>query len=97
MFDPYALGALGPDHHDRLVADLDNFARDAGIQPHWIGTPLADDVTASERDYLRAFNRHAAEGEVAGLGHDARRIRLLVRCQKNEPDRNDLRGLICQL
>lgn len=69
MFDPYALGALSPDHHDRLVADLDNFARDAGIQPHWIATPLADEVTATERDYLRAFNRHAAEGEVAGMAY----------------------------
>lgn len=67
MFDPYAQGALVPDVHERLVADLDNFARDAGIQKHWIATPLGDGVSDWEREYIKAFKRHCVEGSVAGL------------------------------
>ena len=67
MVDPYASGVLQREHHDRLVADLDNFARDAGIQPRWIYEPLPKTVSADEIDYLRRFRRHIASGDVAGL------------------------------
>jgi hypothetical protein len=65
--DPYASGVLVKEHHDRLVADLDNFARDAGIQSRWIYAPLPDTVTEGERAYLKAFRAHCASGAVAGL------------------------------
>lgn len=65
--DPYASGVLVPEHHERLVADLDNFARDAGIQPHWIHSPLPPTVSEEVRDYLRNFKRHQAQGTTAGL------------------------------
>jgi len=69
--DPYAFGALNAEHHARLVADLENYARDAGIQPHWIYHPLPDDVTAAERNYLRHFRKHLA-GESSGLCYTAK-------------------------
>jgi len=65
--DPYATGVLKKEYHERLVADLDNFARDAGIQQHWIYTPLPDEVTKVEIDYLKNFRRHMAGHTVAGL------------------------------
>lgn len=67
-FDPYAAGVLVPEHHDRLVADLDNFALDAGIQAHWICRPLPDDFTKREIDYLKAFRKHlSGETGVSGV------------------------------
>jgi hypothetical protein len=64
-FDPYASGVLRKDHHDRLVADLDNFARDAGIVPHWICEPMPE-MDEKLETYLRRFRHHAGEG-VAGV------------------------------
>ena len=60
--DPYASGVLHKEHHDRLVADLGNYALDAGIQPHWIWSPLPDDFTKREIDYLKSFRKHQAGG-----------------------------------
>ena len=65
-FDPYASGVLDAAHHSRLVADLSTYAFDAGIQPHWICTPLPGDMCEGERDYLRRFRKHSAKG-VSGL------------------------------
>lgn len=62
MQNPYALGALHPDHHERIVADLEGFAQDAGIQPQYICSPLGDFVTDEERDYLKGFRRQAQAG-----------------------------------
>ena len=45
--DPYASGVLHPEVHDRLVKDLDHFARDAHIAPKWICTPAAIDQQTS--------------------------------------------------
>ena len=67
MTDPYATGVLKKDHHDRLVADLASFAKDAGIQPRWIWTALADTCGPKEVAYVRQFNRHRAEGLIQGL------------------------------
>ncbi|MCO5157895.1 MAG: hypothetical protein M9945_14295 [Aquamicrobium sp.] len=58
--DPYKDGVLVKEHHERLVADIDNFALDAGIKPHWIYRPLPDDFTKREIDYLKAFRKHIA-------------------------------------
>ncbi len=65
--DPYAEGVLVPEHHARLVADLDNFAKDAGIQPKWIYSPLPDTFGPEERGYVRHFRKHAAEGTPSGM------------------------------
>ena len=65
--DPYATGVLQKAHHERLVAGIDGFARDAGIQPFWIWTPLAKTVSEAEIDYIRDFRKHKVEGLVQGL------------------------------
>lgn len=62
MQNPYELGALHPDHHERIVADLEGFAQDAGIQPQYICSPLGDFVTDEEREYLKGFRRQAQAG-----------------------------------
>ncbi len=62
LVDPYASGVLKREHHERLVADLDSFAQDAGIQPHWIWSQLPDDVPHSTREYLRHFRKHSSNG-----------------------------------
>lgn len=88
MFDPYGSGALVPEVHDRLVADIDNFAKDAGIQKHWIATPLGDEVGPKELTYVKAFKRHLAEGDVSGLCYSGKagitsidqRMSLLAGC-----------------
>jgi hypothetical protein len=66
-FDPYASGVLVKEHHERLVADLPRFARDAGIQPRWVATPLADACGPTEIDYVKKFNIHRAGGTLQGL------------------------------
>ena len=64
--DPYATGILFPDHHDRLVADLDRYARDAGIQPRCIWTPLPKNGE-DEAEYVRRFHFHKVEGVKQGI------------------------------
>ncbi len=66
-FDHFASGVLSPDHHDRLVANIDHYAKDAGIQPKWISTSLADTCGPEEVDYIRNFHFHRTGGKVQGL------------------------------
>lgn len=61
----YAMGVLSEEHHERIVADLDNFARDAGIQPKFIYSPMLD-MCEQVETYLRRFKFHTGEG-LAGL------------------------------
>jgi hypothetical protein len=66
--DPYNDGVLVKEHHERLVADIDNYALDAGIQPHWIWRALPDDFTKTEIEYLKSFRKHLQGGTgVSGL------------------------------
>lgn len=65
--DPYASGVLKKEVHERLVMNIDHYARDAGIQPHWVWTPLAETCTEQELDYVRQYPKHRREGLVAGL------------------------------
>jgi hypothetical protein len=65
--DPYASGVLKPEHHERLVANLDHYAKDAGIQPMWIWTRLSAACGPHEADYITGFRRHRASGQVHGL------------------------------
>ena len=67
MLDPYASGVLHKQHHERLVAGIDGFARDAGIQPKWIWTRLADTCGPEEVEWVTKFRRHQADGESFGL------------------------------
>ncbi len=60
--DVYASGVLEEKHHGRLVADLDNYARDAGIQPHWIYKPLAKTCGEGVIEWTRRFRFHKLEG-----------------------------------
>ncbi len=64
--DPYASGILKREVHARLVADLDNIARDAAIQPKWIWTPLEQTVSPAEVEWVKRFRYHPHEGR-AGL------------------------------
>lgn len=59
--DPYATGVLRKDVHERLVVDLENVARDAMIQEHWVWTPLADAVNPKIVNWVRGYNGHAPE------------------------------------
>jgi hypothetical protein len=65
--DPYATKVLFPEVHNRLVLGLKGYAEDAGIQPHWVWTPLADHVGEIECSYLKKFPGLRAEGQVNGL------------------------------
>jgi len=65
--DPYATGVLQQAHHERLVANLEGYARDAGIQPFWIWTALAKTVSEAEIEYVRDFRKHKIDGLVQGL------------------------------
>lgn len=56
--DPYATGVLDHEVHQRLVADIDNIASRAAIQPQWIWTPLADVVDPTVVDWVRKFKMH---------------------------------------
>jgi hypothetical protein len=67
MVDPYSFGILKPEHHARLVADLEGFARDANIQPAWIYEPLPESVGATERAYLRGFRHSLSSRTTSGL------------------------------
>ena len=64
--DPYASGVLVPTVHDRLVADIDNYARDANIPVRWIWTPLPEVCGPEEVEWLVGFRSHTAAG-FAGL------------------------------
>lgn len=67
--DPFAYGVLKKDVHNRLVADLEGYATDAGIQPHWIYTPLPDTITVAELNWLRDFRKHTVNGTCAGIAY----------------------------
>ncbi|MEY9560500.1 hypothetical protein [Sinorhizobium fredii] len=76
--DPYASGVLQEEHHSRLVADLENYARDAGIQPHWIWTPLPETVSDAEVAYLKNFRRHAVDGQIAGIAYCGKPVGVAI-------------------
>lgn len=66
IHDPYASGVLIEDVHHRLVADLDNIASSASIQPKWICTRLGDVVDTPVVEWVKGFRKHALSG-VTGL------------------------------
>lgn len=68
--NPYDAGVLQEEVHSRLVADLDKYALDAGILPHWIYNPLPSSLTIKERDYLVNFRQHVTgQTGVSGLSY----------------------------
>lgn len=67
MVDPYASKVLQKEHHARLVANIDNFAEDAGIQKHWIWTALPKEFSAAEIDYIKRFRQISLDGKTAGI------------------------------
>jgi hypothetical protein len=62
MTDPYTSGVLVEAHHERLVADMAHFARDAGIQPHWLSTSMIGLCAPEEIAYLKKFNQTEKRG-----------------------------------
>ena len=65
--DPYASGVLNPDEHDRLVANIAAYAKDAGIAPRWIWTKMSEVCGPAELEYARKFPHHRVEGKVQGF------------------------------
>jgi hypothetical protein len=65
--DPYATGVLKREHHDRLVAGLEGYARDAGIQPKWVWTPMSGVLNPKTADYFKKYHLIKAEGQVQGV------------------------------
>jgi hypothetical protein len=64
--DPYASGKLVKGVHDRLVANIENYARDAGVETHWLWEPLADHCGPHEVEWVKRFAFHRSE-RVHGL------------------------------
>jgi hypothetical protein len=54
-------GVLTPEKHERLVANLENYARDAGIPKELIWKALPA-LSVGEKDWLANFNKHRSEG-----------------------------------
>ena len=69
--DPYETKVLKRDVHDRLVQNLTSYAEDAGIQKHWVWTPLADHVSAVEFDYVKTYPTNPFRGDGEGSGIDS--------------------------
>lgn len=65
--DPYASGVLQKKHHERIVADLSGFAKDAGIQEHWIYTSLIGEAPASAIEYIKSFRQIVSDGKLSGV------------------------------
>lgn len=59
--DPWATGVLKKEHHHRLVANLDKFARVAGIDKKWVSRPLEDYCVPDEIKWFRTFPRHSID------------------------------------
>ena len=53
LTDPYASGVLTRERHARLVANIDNFAADAGIQPFWLTRRMSDVCSPLELEFVR--------------------------------------------
>jgi hypothetical protein len=66
-FDPYAGGALIRGEHEAIVANLEAFAKTAGIHPQEVCTSVVGRISGPELEYVRQFNFHRAEGHVSGL------------------------------
>lgn len=65
--DPYASKVLDPKVHDRLVANLDAYAADAGIHPRFIWTSAKGVLTEEESAWAKAIRHHIASGQSFGL------------------------------
>ena len=46
---------IDPDFHDRLIQNLEGFARDANITPFWIGEPAQDHLPDTVLEWLRGI------------------------------------------
>ena len=68
--------ALREGVHDRMVKNMPNIARDAGIQPEWIATKMEGRCSEAEIDWVRHFKRHASAHN-AGL--------IYIGTPKNDP------------
>lgn len=64
---PVQVRGSNPEDHERLVANIATYAKDAGIQPRWIWTKMSEVCGPDELDYARRFPHHRAEGKVQGL------------------------------
>lgn len=68
----YESNLLKPEVHDRLVRDIENVAKGAGIPMSLIWTPLATNCGPEEVEYVRKLRHHASEG-VAGFAYIGRK------------------------
>jgi hypothetical protein len=64
--DPYENGALDPEVHGRLVADLDRYARMAGVPVSAICSPLATSCGEDECKWATGFHKLSGGG-ISGL------------------------------
>ena len=65
--DPYHSGVLDKAVHERLVANLPHYVREAGISPHWVWTRLSETCGDDVVDYVRRINGHRTGGAIQGL------------------------------
>jgi hypothetical protein len=55
--------ALKQGIHDKLIADLDKFAEEAGVMPKWIEQPLAGGPAECDLQWLKRYKFHTGEGK----------------------------------
>ena len=65
--EAFKTGVLKEEAHSRLVLNLTQYAKDAGIEPYWVWTPLADVCGEDEAEYLRRYYIHKEEHVISGL------------------------------
>jgi hypothetical protein len=64
--DPYASGVLDKAVHERIVADIGNYAKDALIKPSWIWTSMTETCDGLVIDWVKKFRTHQ-HNDIAGL------------------------------
>jgi hypothetical protein len=67
--DPYASGVLFKEVHAPLVANLDGFASDAGVQPFWLYTSMKDVCGPAEIEFVRKMPLARAENAKFSLAY----------------------------
>lgn len=66
--DAYETGVLVKEHHDRLVANIENIALDAMVQPSDLWTALTpEEVGAPLYEWVKTFPRHSREGRFGAI------------------------------
>jgi len=75
------MSVLDPDHHRRLIEELDDVARVAGVPKRYIERSMSEHCSAEEAAWVRDYRLHAAKGQfgLCYLGSDHTQ-RMMAMC-----------------